>query len=191
MNTAICSKCGREFATFPSWGDRAFCSRRCFLTYERPPELWFWARVSRSASMKCWEWQGSLNGDGYGLVKVSHRDTDGFVVKWYCDKAHRVSWRLENGDIPDGTSVLHRCDNRRCVNPSHLFLGTLADNMTDRNAKGRQAARERHPRAKLTQSEVSEIRNARQAGETQVSLASRFCVSRRTIRSILDGQTWN
>jgi hypothetical protein len=76
---------------------------------------------------ECWEWQGATGGTGYGE----------FCVKGALMAAHRVSWELHNGVIPEGSLVLHKCDNRRCVNPVHLFLGSQSDNMLDASRKGR------------------------------------------------------
>lgn len=88
----------------------------------------FWSKVDLKGPDDCWEWQASKLPDGYGSFGVRSR-----VV----DKAHRVSWVLKNGPIPDGMSVCHRCDNPPCVNPDHLFLGTQQDNMKDMVSKGR------------------------------------------------------
>lgn len=93
----------------------------------RSVDVRFWEKVSRSS--KCWEWTASKDSCGYGLFRVSHTEN--------MRRAHRVAWTLENGEIPDGLHVLHRCDNPACVRPSHLFLGTHRDNMLDMHAKGR------------------------------------------------------
>lgn len=75
----------------------------------------------------CWEWMAGKEGQGYGCFWFRRKQ----------DKSHRVSWILHQGEIPKGLYVLHKCDNRRCVNPDHLFLGSLRDNIADRHTKGR------------------------------------------------------
>ena len=108
----------------------------------------FWDKVDTSAGMfDCWVWMGSRNPDGYGNISIQNKSKS----------AHRISWEIHNGRIPKGLHVLHRCDNPPCVNPSHLFLGTNADNVADMNAKGRQ--RPGLPR-KLTPDQVREIRSS-------------------------------
>lgn len=87
----------------------------------------FWSKVTRSD--RCWEWQGPRDHDGYGFIKVMR-----------CSRrAHRCSWELCVGPIPNNLFVLHRCDNPPCVNPAHLFLGTARDNALDMVGKGRAA----------------------------------------------------
>lgn len=88
----------------------------------------FWLRVDRSGD--CWRWTGTHKATGYGRLSWGGRRAA---------PAHRVAWELTHGVIPDGVHVLHRCDNPTCVNPAHLFLGTHADNMSDRREKGRYA----------------------------------------------------
>jgi hypothetical protein len=93
----------------------------------------FWTQVHFGPS--CWEWMGRIERTGYGRLR--------FNSEMY--SAHRAAWVLENGAIPDGIMVMHRCDNRKCVRPDHLFLGTHADNMKDMTDKGRQAKGIDHP----------------------------------------------
>lgn len=81
----------------------------------------FWASVDRKGQNDCWFWTGRIGNTGYGKIKIN-----GLIVG-----AHRVSWELHNGRIPDGLFVLHSCDNKACVNPAHLRVGTHDDNMRD------------------------------------------------------------
>ena len=103
----------------------------------------FWAMLPDGvvgAKDECWEWTDGCDGDGYGVVGAGGKTV----------RAHRVAWEVAHGPIPDGVHVLHQCDNPPCINPAHLFLGTQADNMADKVAKGRppgqEAQHERHER---------------------------------------------
>lgn len=133
----------------------------------------------------CWIWTSSLSSDGYGALYRGGRGSK------YAN-AHRVSYELNRGSIPDGMCVCHRCDVRACVNPDHLFLGTHADNMRDMFAKGRQprAIGERNANAKLTIDDVRTIRAMLASGHTRRSIASKFGTSHQTINKIASGVTW-
>lgn len=128
----------------------------------------------------CWEWSASVNKRaGYGQFRLGSRMV----------YAHRVSWELHRGPVADGLYVLHRCDNRRCVNPGHLFLGTNDDNMADMVAKGRQARGQRHGSAKLTPDQVAEIRSL--AGTMlHREIAALFGISKQQVGHILRGEQW-
>lgn len=131
---------------------------------------------------ECWEWQGAL-ARGYGRLYVGNR----------VRQAHRLAYELFVGPIELGLSVCHHCDNRACVNPAHLFLGTQADNMADMAKKGRRCNRKgsANPRALLDEIAVAEIRR-RYAGNhgEQVALAREFGVTRHVIYDIVHNRRW-
>jgi hypothetical protein len=150
-------------------------------------EARFWAKVAKSDG--CWEWTGSTSR-GYGKIGIGHTKTI---------SAHRASYEMHLGEIPAGLVVCHRCDNKRCVRPDHLFLGTQADNMADMRAKGRGSKPPRHTnfvrgeasgRAKLTDDDVRTIRAGHADGATRRELSLRFGVGKSTIEAICVGRTW-
>jgi hypothetical protein len=136
----------------------------------------------------CWAWTGALSGHvptQYGklhIVKPNGKRTTAF--------AHRLAFEIFVGPIPDGLWVLHRCDNRICVNPRHLFLGTAADNSRDMVSKGR-SAKGSASNAKLTEDDVRDIRLRYQLGTiTQGALAREYGVSIVAINMACNRHTW-
>ncbi len=140
----------------------------------------FWKFVHKGLPRQCWEWQSTRNNHGYGKFWLSGRTA----------AAHRVSYELHKGPIPAGFAVRHTCDNPPCVNPSHLLIGTGKDNARDALERGRYRRGARNGRAKLTESQVSEIREGWRNGETQVSMARRYGVSKSAIQWVINGKNW-
>lgn len=128
----------------------------------------------------CWNWTGSTITKGYGMI--GHLGNNYLV--------HRVSWQEHNGPIPAGVHVLHKCDNRICVNPDHLFLGTELDNARDREAKGRgrQPKGSANSRAKLEEDEIHKIRLLR--GISNKHIGEVFDVTETTVRKIRTHKLW-
>lgn len=131
---------------------------------------------------ECWLWLGTRFTQGYGYFRMSGKT----------GKAHRASYLLFVGEVPEGSHVLHRCDNRACVNPAHLFLGSNLDNMRDRDAKerGRCPGHARHPQTKLSYAKAQRIRELRRAGASASALASEFRVCRAHIYDVLNNKIW-
>jgi hypothetical protein len=97
---------------------------------------------------------------------------------------------MVHGPIPDGLFVCHHCDNRQCVNPEHLFLGTSADNMQDAAVKGRTLQGERHPQARFTNQDVREMRRLYAAGLSQGQIAKQFDTTQAEIQAIVTRRLW-
>lgn len=145
-------------------------------------DVWKW--VDQRGPDDCWPWTSSRSANGYGTFKIGSRSLG----------AHRVVYEAATGAAPGALFVCHRCDNRSCCNPAHLFLGTHTDNMRDKTAKGRSGAPQgsEHPFARLTEAQVSEIR-ARWAAGTRGrgrELAAEYGVAESTICGIAKGRRW-
>jgi len=140
----------------------------------------FYTHVSVSKKNECWEWLGSTS-KGYGRF--------GFNGKMM--QANRFAFWIATGHYPGDLCVCHSCDNPACVNPAHLFLGTMKDNMEDAVKKGRTAVGVMNGKAKLTEDEVQEIRARYEAaGFTQKQLARRYGVTQQCIHFILRHESW-
>lgn len=193
----VCETCGCTFLFLTSRLKHApgrFCSQQCRYAAYGTLEDRFWKRVEKTDT--CWGWSGPFNRKGYGWLTVNRRP---FL-------AHRFSYQLHIGPIPDDMFVCHHCDNPACVRPEHLFLGTNLDNMRDMYAKGRgptgqRSGRHTHPErtargerqgsAKLTEAKVREIRQRFAAGGiSQTALAAEYGVDRSTVGWIIRGKHW-
>lgn len=169
-----------------------------------PLEKRFWSKVDKNGPVPphvpqlgpCWVWTAAVNTAGYGVLSKGGEQRAALHL------AHRVSWELHNGSIPSnegyhGNCVCHRCDNRRCVRPDHLLLGTQADNVADRDAKGRRDGSgckpNRAPKRKrrLRPAQVREIRARLDAGESRASVAVRFGITTTMVGYIVQGRYWS
>lgn len=130
---------------------------------------------------RCWEWNGHKDKKGYG--RMSDAQSCEVLV-------HRISWCEFIGQIPKGMHILYHCDNPKCCNPEHLYVGTNEDNVKDRQARGRSkgAAGEKNTKAKLTENDVLIIRKST---GTHASLGRKYGVSYSTISAIRSGKTWS
>lgn len=153
----------------------------------RPIEERFWAKVLKTSG--CWQWLGRPTKAGYGQLEIRRPDGSRGVLL-----AHRLSWEMHFGTVPDGMCICHHCDNPPCTNPDHLFLGTHADNMEDMRAKGRNfiPAGELGPAARLTASDIQEMRQRFRigAGRGAAAAAETYGISQSHAHRILSGEKW-
>ena len=146
----------------------------------------FWAKFKRPQK-GCWEWTGAKDPNGYGNIEEGHGSKSCRTVHY----AHRLSWKLFNGPIPDEMRVLHKCDNPLCVRPDHLFLGTQKDNLADCKNKGRNAKGEKNGHAKLRQKDIDKIRELGCSGKyTQRQLSNKFRIDQAQISRIISNLAW-
>lgn len=212
--TKSCEHCGRKFRNRRAsgrtiepqkWAAAKYCSPECKWAASRGREAHnkgkrmdlveqFFRHVDKNGPLmlhmktRCWEWTGVKSAAGYGGLQVNNKRA----------LAHRVSYMLHHGEIPEGDGyhgycVCHRCDNPSCVNPKHLFLGSHFVNMRDRDAKNRRAAPpgSRHGMAKSNERDVLSIRELRRTGRyTLAELGEMFGLSVSMISMIVNRKNW-
>jgi len=181
----VCEYCGKLFNVSHKkvrQGDGRFCSMSC-RAHIAPLKSWkrrFFARIQKPPELNaCWIWVGTFTHYGYGSLSVNG----------HIKLAHRLSYEIHVGPIPEGLFVCHRCptgEDKRCVNPDHLYVGKAQDNVNDKVRENHQA----HIPKKLTADDVQEIRLLYRTGSSQRRIAELFSVSHRTIGAIIHGKTW-
>jgi hypothetical protein len=149
----------------------------------------FWSKVDRSAGNEaCWMWLRAVDTSGYGVLKVWGRKVS----------AHRYSYELAYGPIPEGMLVCHHCNNRLCVNPRHLYAGTSQQNVRDAIGAGTFSyaprkggkAGEQNPSARLSENEVLDIYHRAWAGESLRKIAAEYGISHAVVYNIKVGKKW-
>lgn len=188
-----CDECAERFkARERKWHERQLPRKRpprhCTMCGKTIPkgyastclECRFWARVEKRGEGECWIWTGTSAGPGYGKISSHGKQV----------YAHRLAWELANGPSYPSLFVLHKCDNRLCCNPAHLYLGTQADNVRDRDSRGRTARGDSSGVAKLNSQAVKVIRWAWGRGVKQARLAALFHVGPCNIWNIVHNRSW-
>lgn len=177
-----CINCEKPFyprVSASAVGQSIFCNIACCRIYKsRPIEDRFWNFVHKTDT--CWLWIGTKqNHCGYGRI--------GNKPRTY---AHRLSWEIHNGKIPEGFCVLHTCDVRSCVNPAHLYLGKDAENARDRVNRNRQVRGSKHGLSKLVEADIPIIRKLTEDGLKRKDIGIIFSVDQHTISDVIYKKRW-
>lgn len=178
-----CAVCGCQYYVPPSHrATRISCSHACRAKLQsewqrRDLATRFWEKVDKRGN--CWIWTASTLKTGYGCIRIDQKTI----------RAHRVAYELCVGPVPQGRLLRHSCDNKRCVNPSHLIPGTKCDNAVDAVLRGQHRVGERDTKARLSNADVAVIRIALADGVTGRALAQRFNVDESHISHIKHGKS--
>jgi len=198
MENKVCALCGKKFKphNYGKTKIQRWCSKKC-ATIEKNKKRFQWNLATKEQKFEhtrknfedrvvrqegCWDWKGVIHPDGYGRIQCFERQK--------CKPAHKVSWILHKGSVLKGLCVLHKCDNRRCTNPDHLWLGTTQENTEDKVKKNRQAKGSKNGQAKLTEESASEIKKLLKLGVKGARLARDFGVSDTVISKIKKNEYW-
>lgn len=176
FRTFTCAGCQATFDTVGAYMNHGRYSKDC------SPEKRFWGQVDRSAGPNaCWPWVGAVHRYGYGACSKTYGDT----------RAHRLAWILTNGPIPDGKVLCHSCDNKICVNPAHLHVGSQAENIADALRKGLSSTKLKPKDVLALRRELESYKLVRKlpAGVLQ-QFAERYGVTKGTISLIRHGRKW-
>lgn len=198
----VCSVCAVTFYRYSSDGKaliEEFCSRKCsgIGKTKKQPKIknkfdrldLFWAKIDRTPGQgpnrDCWEWQGSFNIHGYGIFHIQPTPYKGQAVP-----AHRLIKELELGkDLLPKDFSCHKCDNRKCVNPAHLFIGTHLVNILDMTTKNRQAKGSQKYNSVITEKEAYYIRFLSK-DKTSKEICKELGIGPHVVRNIRKGKSW-
>lgn len=140
----------------------------------------FYEKILITDKNGCMRWIAGKFPNGYGCFKLNGKSVG----------AHRLSYQIHKGDIPPEMCICHKCDNKWCVNPLHLFIGTINDNVQDKVKKGRSVFGSKNGRTKLTEKDVIEIRKEINEGIDQRIIAKKYKIGQTTVSHIKQNQTW-
>lgn len=201
---SICEACGKEFewCRYENQTIARFCCKKCWYDWNSKnlssfnDDRFKWENASEEEKLErlkknffdkvivkdgCWDWKGVTDKNGYGLMPSG---------KSKQSRACRISWRIHNGEIPPKIIVCHKCDNPKCCNPEHLFLGTPKDNSQDMAKKLRSTVGSKNKNSKLKEEDIPKIRKLIEIGVTNTRIAKDFGVSRDIISCIKRNITW-
>ncbi len=192
--THICQTCGKPNLKIHDNRPNKFCSPKCYYKGRtRSLSERFWGKVNKTET--CWLWTAKMSPSGYGYTSLGKKNI----------RAHRASFEMAYGKIPDGLLVCHKCDNPACVRPDHLFLGTSADNSADMVAKGRVSKGQKHSKvmktttnrgenchlSKLAEKDVLDIRARCKPGQRNMTeVAKEYGLTRTTVQTIVYRKSW-